>query len=306
MKTILITVANGMFGSRLAAMLADKPGISLRLMLRNPSKCLLTGSNIRICQADMDMPESMESHFKGVDAVFMSTPMDFRLGVREKCIINLSQKNGVSHMVKMHGAVKHQNDHLGDMHSESLAFLQNSGLQWTLISPNSVMETSLFAYQPVIKYARAINGCSGERKIGLVALADVTRAAALVIENGGHHEQNYQLTGPRALNMTEIAACFTKVLGKEIVYIDMSEQKFKNMLMKYDKTLTDEKLELEILCHLREWKNGGADLVTDTFFRLTGQQPTPLEDFIAANRNFFSKGMLPAFMARFSRKSMIS
>jgi NAD(P)H dehydrogenase (quinone) len=121
----------------------------------------------------------------------------------------------------------------------------------------------------------AVYGCSGTGSVGLVALKDVTRATAMVLATAGHSGQNYELTGPASLSMTSIAEVFTRVLGTKIQYIDLSEERLSKMILKFDKSMTPEKLEMEVLCHLRAWKQGKADLVTDTFLKLTGKELHP-------------------------------
>ncbi|MEI7981598.1 MAG: NAD(P)H-binding protein [Bacteroidota bacterium] len=61
------------------------------------------------------------------------------------------------------------------------------------------------------------------------------------------------------------------------------------------------RLEMEVLCHLRAWREGGADLVTSAFESLTSRKPTPVDEFIHNNLEHFSKGMVPAFMASLLR-----
>ena len=102
--------------------------------------------------------------------------------------------------------------------------------------------------------------------------------------------------------MTAVADSFTTVLGRRIQFIDLSEDRLAKMLMKFDKTMTPAKLELEVLCHLRAWRKGQADLVTDTFKKLTGTEPTRLGSFILENREIFSRGMVPGFMGWIMRK----
>ncbi|HSN49713.1 MAG TPA: NAD(P)H-binding protein [Bacteroidales bacterium] len=301
MNKILITTGNGMFGKALAEELL-KMNVPFRLMVRDKSKCTIHHPNAEIVTGDMDKPETLIPVLKGIDSVFLSTPMDANIAERERNIINASKMSGVQQIVKIYGAVKHEGDQLTSEHKQALDSLTNSGIAWTLISPNSVMETSLLTMSASIKYMHAIYGCSGNGKVGLVALQDVIRASAVVLTSAGHSGMNYELTGPESLDMAAVASCFSEVLGCNIRYIDLSEEQLSKMIMKFDKTLTAEKLDLEVLCHLRAWKKGQADLVTDTFKKLTGSDPTSLETFIRNNKETFTRGMVPGFMGWLMRK----
>jgi uncharacterized protein YbjT (DUF2867 family) len=301
MKTILITTGNGMFGKALAEQLL-KMDLRIRIMVRDKSKCIIDHPNAEIVTGDMDKPETLKPAMTGIDSVFLSTPMDVRIASREGNIINAAKENGVGQIVKIFGAVKHEGDQLVEEHQQALDYLKNSGISWTLISPNSVMETSLLSMSASIRFMHAIYGCSGTGKVGLVALQDVTRASAVVLTSAGHSGRNYELTGPESLDMTSVADCFSRVLGRKIRYIDLDEKRLAKMILKFDKTMTPERIDIELLCHLRAWKKGQADMVTDTFRNLTGTDPTSLETFIRNNKGTFSEGMVPAMMAWFMRK----
>lgn len=204
----------------------------------------------------------------------------------------------------MSGAVKHE-DALAELHGEVMDRLLASGVEWSLVGPNSVMETTLLPYRESIRMARAIFCCAADSKVGLISLKNVAEIAALVLATDGHHGQNYVITGPASVTLTEVAATFTKILGKQIDYIDMTEDQFAHMMMKYDKTLTRERVEMEALCHFRAWKSGGADIVTDTYKKLMGTDPMSVEDFIMQYRDYFAKGIAPGFLAKMARKSIM-
>ncbi|MCX6286957.1 MAG: NAD(P)H-binding protein [Bacteroidetes bacterium] len=301
MSRILITTANGMFGKAVANELINK-GHPVRLMVRDLSKCTISDTNAEIVQGDLDKPETIIPVMEDVGSVFLSSPMDTRITQREISVIQAASQKGVRHIVKLYSAVKHEGDALDKSHLAVIDFLRTSGLQWTLVSPNSVMETSLFGHQPSIKYMNAIYGISGLAKIGLVALRDVAEVSSVVLTTGGHHEQNYELTGSEALNLYDVADIFSEVLVRRVDYIDWSEEAFSKMLQKYDKSLTPERLELEVLCHLRAWKNGKADLVTDTVKQITGRDPVSLVQFILDNLGIFKPGMVPRLVALMIRR----
>jgi uncharacterized protein YbjT (DUF2867 family) len=249
----------------------------------------------------MDKPETLPPVMDGISGLYLSSPMDPRLAQREITMINIARDAGVKHLVKVFGAVRHEGDVLDQSHRAVLEIMKASGIPWTMVSPNSVMETSLVSYQPSIQYMHAIYGMSGKGKVGLVALRDIAEISALSLITHGHDEKNYEITGPASLDMAQVAAVFSEVLGKKIDYIDKAEEAFAKMLLKFDKTQTPENLDLNVLCHLRAWKNGKADLVTDTFEQLTGHKPTSLAEFVRDNKTFFSKGMVPypfAYMMR--------
>jgi uncharacterized protein YbjT (DUF2867 family) len=304
MKTVLITTANGMFGSSLAKELAGNKEISLRLMVRDRNKCKIIGDNIDIVTGDMDKPETLRSAIEGVDTIFLSSPMDEKISQRETAVVEIAEVKGVKHIIKLGGAVKHDGDNLSKLHGAVLERLERSTIGWTLISPNSVMETSFLSNKDTIKFVNALFGISGHAKIGLVALKDISKATAKVILSEGHFGKNYELTGPASISMYQIAEIFSKVLERKIKYYDLTEEQMLKLLMKYQPGMKKEEIELEILCHLKAWKKGNADLVTDTFKNITGTEPTGFEEFVKDYYDDFRKGMLSKIMIWFIQMSL--
>ena len=66
----------------------------------------------------------------------------------------------------------------------------------------------------------------------------------------------------------------------------MPEDEFAKMMLEHGGMIAEE-LEIGVLCHLRAWRDGNADLVTDTYAKLTGELPTSLDDWIGDHTDSF-------------------
>jgi uncharacterized protein YbjT (DUF2867 family) len=108
-------------------------------MVRDRSKCSIQHPDAEIVSGDMDRPETLKPVMEGIVSVFLSAPIDERIAERESNVITAAREQGVGHIVKIFGAVKHEGDQLVKEHSTALDNLKNSGIPWTLISPNSCM-----------------------------------------------------------------------------------------------------------------------------------------------------------------------
>lgn len=303
MKRILITAANGMFGKVVAGELLKKE-VNLRLMVRDRGKCTVTHPRAEIVTADFDRPETLGPAMEGVDSVFLATPMDPRLADREIALIHAAGRAGVKQITRIYGTVKHEGDQLESLHHRVEDALNHSGIPQIMVSPGSVMETSLLGMAASIKYMHALYGISGKGKVCQVALKDIAGVTAQLMTTDGHEGKNFEVSGPEAIDLYETADRFTRTLGKKIRYVNLSEEKFMKFLMKYDKSLTPERLEIEVLCHLRAWAKGNASLVTDTVEKVLARKATPVDEFIADNRDLFTKGMVPDFMAALMRMAV--
>ena len=129
-------------------------------------------------------------------------------------------------------------------------------MTWTLVSPQTVMETNLFGQIEGIRQARSMYGSAGDGRIGMVALDDGAEVAAhaLQSEPKAWSERNLEITGPAALTYAEIAAELSKGFGCEISYVDMLEDDFATMLIENGVPAVD--LDLLILCHFRQMRAG--------------------------------------------------
>jgi uncharacterized protein YbjT (DUF2867 family) len=286
-QRILITTGNGMFGRALIDQLLGHDDVLIRAMVRNPDKFTVTGPNLEVVTGDMDDPASLMEPTKDITHVFLTTPMDEHIAAREKAVIDACRANGSPHVINIYGAVQHEGDPLDQQHLAAIGHLKESGLPWTLVSPNSVMETSLESLKQQLPMGMFL-GMSGQGKVGLVALADVARVMATVVMTDDHAGMNYVCTGPEAVDMAQVAAAFSHELGRKIEYIDLPEGEFADMLMQHGGFTDRDNLETNVLCHLRAWKEGRADVVTDTIEQVTGQPAMSVADWVGNHLEEFS------------------
>ncbi|MBV9309318.1 MAG: NmrA family NAD(P)-binding protein [Solirubrobacterales bacterium] len=285
---ILVTGATGMFGGGVTAHLAQK-GAAVRAMTSNPSKApALKRPGVEPVVADMDHPETLADAVAGVDTVFLVSPMDDRVKVREANVLAAAQAAGVRRIVKLYGAVEHHDDPLGSLHAASVEAIRDSGLEWALLSPTSVLETSLFSMIPWIEATGAIFASAGDGKVALVAADDVARAGATVVADRNENGRDYVITGPELHSLGELCEILSRVTGRSIPYVNMSDEELEQMLVQ-EAGMTPEQAELGVICHFRAWRNGDAMARTDTYRELTGRNPLTPEEWIRAHSDVFAK-----------------
>ena len=275
-----------MFGARVARGLLAA-GHPVRALVRERSRGVaLEAAGAELVVGDMDRPETLPAALVGVGRVFLVSPMDDRIEVRERAVITAAKAAGVEPVIKLYGAVKHREDPLDRLHLASIAALRDSGLRWALLSPNSVMETSLLSQAESIKRTGAMWGCAGDGRIGLIAADDAAAAGVALLCGEPEPEHSYEVTGPQALNMTEIAQRLSLVLGREVAYNDLPEDEFRDLLIQQS-GMTPEQAEMGVIAHFRAWKRGDANLVTNTVTELTGRDSMPLDEWLHSHRAAF-------------------
>jgi uncharacterized protein YbjT (DUF2867 family) len=284
---IFVTGATGMFGGGVVAQLAER-GVPVRAMARSPERAVdLKRPGVEPVVADMDRPETLDDALQGADTVFLVSPMDDRVQVRERNVLEAAQRAGVRRIVKLYGAVEHHGDSLGGLHDASVEAIRQSGLEYSLLSPTSVLETSLLSMIPWIEAVGAMAASAGEGKVAHVAADDVTRAGAVVLAERNENGRNYVITGPDLLSLGEVSEIMSRVTGRSIPYIDMSDEDLQQTLVA-EAGMSPEQAEIGVVCHFRAWRNGDAEARTDTYQELTGQPPTTVEQWISAHRDTFA------------------
>jgi uncharacterized protein YbjT (DUF2867 family) len=285
---ILVTGATGMFGGGIMRELAGR-GVPLRAMTSNAAHAeKLKRPGVEPVLADMDRRETLGHALAGVETVFLVSPMDDRVRVREGNVLEAAQRSGVRRIVKLYGAVRHHGDALGQLHDASIEAIRTSGLEWALLSPTSVLETSLLSMIPWIEQVGGIVASSGEGKVAHVAADDVARAGAVVVADRRENGRDYVITGPELLSLGELCEILTRVTGRSIPYVDVSDEDLERVLVQ-EAGMTVEEAEIGVICHFRAWRNGDAEVRTDTYTELTGRPATSAEAWIEEHRDVFAQ-----------------
>lgn len=125
--------------------------------------------------------------------------------------------------------------------------------------------------------------------IGLINFIDVRDIAEVIIEvlmNPGHENKAYELTGPEAHDLYQIAIMFSKELGREIKYTRPSIIRFVRQKLVDKKHLL---IVVTLSMLYNAARNGKMNYKTEDIRQLTGREPRSLQDFIHEYRNCWIK-----------------
>lgn len=103
--------------------------------------------------------------------------------------------------------------HLGKAAAEDL--VRRSGAAWTILQPCAYVQNLLPGLGGSAGPELAVP-YSVETRFGLVDLADVAAAAAVVITRPGHEGATYELGGPALVSVADVAAAAAHVLGRPV------------------------------------------------------------------------------------------
>ncbi len=287
-KMILVMSSTGMFGRPVVEGLA-KRGLSVRATGRSEKAlAALDAPGAELISADMDDPSTLPQLMKGVDKVLVNAPMDDKKEVRLRNVIEAMIQSGHgAKIVLLTGGVEHD-DELGTAGLATERLMRSSGLPWTVVGPQTVMETNFKPFRELIQAESMLMSCVGSAKVGFVALEDVTNAFINVLDSPkeAHVGCEYMITGPEAVTFEDVATAATEALDRRIIYQDMPRDEFRNLMLT-EAGFTEADVDIEVMCHLDAFRAGKAARITDDFTSLTGKKPKSVREWWIANADFF-------------------
>ncbi len=214
MAVIAITGATGHLGGRVALQLAD---LRPTLVVRNATKApKIDGSRIAI--ADYGDAANSVRALDGADILFMvpASESTFRT-VHHRTFIEAAAAAGVRHIVytSFLGAGPAAVFTLGRDHADAETAIRASGLAFTILRNNF--------YSDLLPYFAdddgVIRGPAGEGRVAAVARSDVADVAAVILrDTAAHAGKTYELTGPEALTLAQVAERAGRALNRPLRY----------------------------------------------------------------------------------------
>lgn len=282
---ILITGATGKTGSATAKSLGEK-GETFRALIRNEEKKEgLESLGGEVVIGSIENTEVVNQSMQGVKTLLVLLPNSESQLALEKQLVDSAKQAGVERIVKMSSieATPDATSPIPKLHLESEEYIKQSGLAWTMIKPNFYMQ-NLLASAGTIKEQGKIFLPMGDGKTGMIDTTDVGKVLAKVLSEDGHESMNHEITGPEILSFYEVAEIFSQVLGKQVDYVDVPMDAYKETLGQF---LTNQWHLDAVIDLFKGIAEGGIEDKTDTFNELMGETPKSLSQFLAENSFIF-------------------
>lgn len=276
--TLAVTGSTGALGGLVARELAAR-GFSQRLLARRPESVPEIDGTVAASVSYGDREAALAA-LSGAKTLFMVSAAESADRLDQHfTFVDAAADAGVEHIVytSLFGAAPDATFTLARDHFATEERIKSSGMSYTFLRDNFYLDflPSLVGEDDVIR------GPAGNGRFAAVTRADVARSAAAVLAAPeAHPGLTYDLTGPDALTMSEVAEILTNHLGRPIGYYDetleeayASRRRWEAPQWQYDAWVST----------YTAIAAGELDGVSDAVATLTGQEPESLHDFLASS-----------------------
>lgn len=268
MSTILVIGASGNVGSELSRLLLEAGHTVRKATSRTPTAPdqvhlnLLTG-------------EGQGAAFAGIDsAFFLAPPGHTRQDLMLNPLIDAARAQGVQKVVLM-SAMGANADEAAPLRVAE-RHLEASGLAFNIIRPNWFMQNfNTFWIQGILQQGQIFLPV-GDAKGSFIDARDIAATAAALLLSDRFNGQDFDLTGPEALDHHQVAALLSEATGKRIGYTDIPPEAMREGLLAAGLPADYADFLLVILGY---FKAGYSERTTNAVETITGRAPRTVASY---------------------------
>ena len=205
-----------------------KTGRRVAERLKATGREVRIGSRSAVPSFDWDNEAGWEACLKGVTAAYITFAPDLAIpGATDaiQAFVNLAREKGVKRLVLLSGR--------GEAEAQACErIVQNAGLEWTIVRSSWFNQNfSEGAFIDMVLNG-AITLPAGDTPEPFVDVDDIAEVAVAALTQDFHNGQIYEVSGPRLMTMSDIAAELSKATGRQIAYIDIPHEAFMGEITK--------------------------------------------------------------------------
>ena len=272
--TIAITGVTGKIGGAVATELQDLAP-RLRLLVRNPSRAPRLEGQLAV--ADYSDAAASREALAGVNVLFMVSAGESPERVQQhEVFVDAAAAAGVKHIVytSFLGAKPDATFTLARDHWYTEQHIRESGIAWTFLCDSFYLDF----FPEVVDENGVIRGPAGNGRVGAVSREDVARSATAVLRNPAPHAGcAYDMTGPQALSLNDIARIIGEVWGKQVTYQDESLEEAYASRAHYGAPGWEVDAWVSTYTAIA---SGELDVISDSVQSLTGRPPLSLAELL--------------------------
>ena len=287
---ILVTGATSRSGSAIVREFARR-GTPVRALARDAQKAAALAAlpGVHVVLGDMLRSETLGHALDGVTRVLMISGARERLVETQAAFVDAAKSAGVPHVVKFSGresgAGFDPTAFRGTRaHEEAERYLERSGLAWTHLRPSQFMQVYVPEHARTVAADGAIYLPIDDATLAPIDVEDIARIAYAVLHAEGQAGQRYDMTGPEALTMHDVAARLSDATGRPVRYVPISDEDYRRRLEAA--RVPDDMRELLCEAYATRRRYPVSRVVLDAHARF-GVAPTPFAEFARRNAAAF-------------------
>lgn len=275
---IVVTGSTGNIGRSLVEQLVAQ-GVPVRALTRDPARAGLP-VEAEIVRADLSSAASLESVFKGADALFLN--LAAAAGANVGDLVAAAVAAGVRRIVlnssmAVTGVPEDDTAPIAVWHAEAERAVRESGAEWCFVR-GGMYATNALMWADGIRADGLVRGPFPGANAAPVHEADLATIAAraLLDPDGTHTGQVYVATGPAGVTFEEQAAAIGRALGRPEVRFERVP--FEEGVVLLEGWGAPREFAVDVLRNL-EATVGTEALVTDAVSRVTGRPARSFEEW---------------------------
>ncbi len=211
---LAVTGATGFLGGRVAADLAGR-GIPQLLVVRSPERApRLPGAEVRA--ASYGDRDAAVAALRGAETLFLVSAAESSDRLQQhRTVVDAAAEAGIAHVVytSFAAAAPDAVFTLARDHFRTEQHIRESGMAWTFLRDSFYADFM----ELMVGDDGAIRGPAADGRVAIVARDDIVRTAvAVLLDPAAHAGRTYDLTGPEALTLTEVADTLSRARGRSI------------------------------------------------------------------------------------------
>lgn len=286
----MITVAGGtgLVGKPLTRTLVGE-GEEVRVLTRDPkaARAAFGDADVEITGVDFDDAPTLRAGFAGADKAFMSYGTSDRQVRDEIALIDAALEAEVPYLVNLSvgGAGGTHPASVVQWHTEIDAYLASTGVASTMVRPTTFTDSMLILAANFVR-SGAWGGPCGVGRVALIDSRDVAAVFAAILTEGPqrHAGKVYDISGPAAVTMDEVAGFISAALGTRVEYHARTEAAQRAVLESagLPGLLIDVLLGVDAITRDNVYK-----VPSPTVFDLTGRAPRSVKDVVDQHVSLF-------------------
>ena len=228
----LVIGATGKTGTEIVRLLIAN-GKPVRAASRNPSAAFAKlAGQVETATFDFERPQTFPPALEGVAKVLlMARPGDNQSDKAAMPLIDEAVEKGVRLIVNLTAMGVERDDSFPLRILEQ--YIEASGIPFTHLRPNWFMQN--FSSGPMLADIRATGAIhlpAADAKISFIDVRDIAAAGYAALTEPHHAGKAYTLTGAVAMDHHDVAKVLSRVTGKTISYVPISEDVGRAILAK--------------------------------------------------------------------------